>query len=248
MTIVTGGARGIGRSVGERFLSEGATVIIADRDGERAEKTASEVGERAFAHQVDVRRRPEVEELVRAVVERHGKLDVLVNNAAHARYAFALDLAEEDWDYTLDVSLKGYFLCAQAAARAMVPRRAGKIVNVSSISADVGLARTVAYGTSKGGVNAMTRIMAVELAEYSIQVNALAPGPVLTEFSREVVTEEGFELRRARIPLGRWGEPHDVAAAAAFLASADADWMTGEVVHVDGGYVVAGAMERRGDR
>lgn len=243
--VVTGSARGIGRAIAERLLVEGASVIVADRDREGAERTAADLGERARPHRVDITRRTEVEELVRATVEREGKLDVLVNNAAHARYDFALDLAEEDWDYTIGITLTGTFVCAQAAARVMAERGSGKIVNVSSISADVGLARTIAYGSAKGGVNAMTRILAVELAEYGIQVNAVAPGPVLTEFSREVVTEEGFELRRTRIPLGRWGEPEDIAAAVAFLASPDADWMTGEVVTLDGGYTILGAMERR---
>ena len=246
--VITGSARGIGRAIAERFLAEGAAVVIADRNGEAAEATASELGERAWAHQFDVTRRDEVEELVRAVAERAGRLDVLVNNAAHARYDFAVDLAEDDWDYTLEISLKGYFLCAQAAARQMLRQGGGKIVNVSSISAVVGLARTVAYAASKGGVDALTRVMAVELAQDNIQVNAVAPGPIATEFFLEVVSEEGIEQRKRRVPMGRLGEPKDIAGVAAFLASADSDWMTGTVVRVDGGYTVLGSMERRDDR
>lgn len=246
--IVTGSARGIGRAIAERLLSEGATVVIADRNGEAAEATASELGERAWAHRFDVTRRDEVKELVGTVAERADRLDILVNNAAHARYDFAVDLAEEDWDYTLEISLKGYFLCSQAAARQMLRQGGGKIVNVSSISAVVGLARTTAYAASKGGVDALTRVMAIELAQDNIQVNAVAPGPVATEFFLEVVSEEGIEQRKARVPMGRLGEPEDIAGVVAFLASADSDWMTGTVVRVDGGYTVLGAMERRDDR
>ena len=246
--IVTGGARGIGRAIAERFLEEGASVVIADRDGDTAERTASELGERAWAHQVDVTRRNDVGALVQAVADQAGRVDVLVNNAAHARYDFAVDLAEEAWDYTLEISLKGYFLCSQAAARQMLRQGGGKIVNVSSISAVVGLARTAAYAASKGGVDALTRVMAVELAQDNIQVNAVAPGPIATEFFLEVVSEEGIEQRKRRVPMGRLGEPKDIAGVAAFLASADSDWMTGTVVRVDGGYTVLGSMERRDDR
>jgi NAD(P)-dependent dehydrogenase (short-subunit alcohol dehydrogenase family) len=245
VSIVTGGARGIGRAIAERFVEEGATVVLADRNGEVAEKAASELGERARAHQVDVTRKAEVEGLVRSVAESYGRLDVLVNNAAHARYDFAVDLAEEDWDYTLEISLKGYFLCSQAAAQQMLRQGGGKIVNISSISAAVGLARTAAYAASKGGIDALTRVMAVELARDNININAIAPGPVETEFSREVVSEEGFAQRRARIPMGRLGQPVDVAEAAVFLASPESDWVTGTVLRVDGGYTILGAMERR---
>lgn len=245
--VVTGAARGIGRAIAERLLADGAAgVVVADRDADGAQRTAGELGERAWAHPVDVTRAPDLQALVDAVVERAGSLDVWVNNAAHARYDFAVDLPEEDWDYTTGISLKGYFLASQAAARQMLRQGHGKIVNVSSISAVVGLARTAAYAASKGGVDALTRVMAVELARDNIQVNAVAPGPIVTEFSREVVSEEGFRRREERIPIGRMGQPPDVAGVVAMLAGPDSDWMTGEVVRVDGGYSILGAMEPRG--
>ena len=243
--VITGGARGIGRAIAERFVEEGASVVLADRDAEAAERTASDLGDRAWGHKVDVTRRTEVEELVQAVAQRNGRLDILVNNAAHARYDFAVDLAEEDWDYTVDISLKGYFLCSQAAARQMLRQGSGKIVNVSSISAVVGLARTAAYAASKGGVNGLTNVMAIELARDNIQVNTIAPGPVETEFMLSVVSEAGLAQRRERVPMGRLGQPSDIAGAAVFLASADSDWMTGSEIRVDGGYTVLGAMEQR---
>jgi NAD(P)-dependent dehydrogenase (short-subunit alcohol dehydrogenase family) len=243
--VITGGARGIGRAIAERFVEEGASVVLADRDAEAAEKAASDLGDRAWGYKVDVTRRTEVEELVQTVAQRAGRLDILVNNAAHARYDFAVDLAEEDWDYTVDISLKGYFLCSQAAARQMLRQGSGKIVNISSIAAKVGLARTAAYAASKGGINALTHVMAIELARDNIQVNAIGPGPVETEFMLSVVSEAGLAERRARVPIGRLGQPSDIAGAAVFLASADSDWVTGSVLMVDGGYTVLGAMEQR---
>lgn len=243
--VVTGGARGIGAAIAARLLAEGAHVVLADRDGDAAAVTAERLGERASAHRVDVTSADDLAELVAAMTERHGRLDVWVNNAAHARYEFAVDLSQEDWEYTIGISLTGVFLGSQAAARQMLVQGSGKIVNISSISAVVGLARTAAYASSKGGVDGLTHVMAVELAPHNIQVNGVAPGPVRTEFFEEVVSADGIRRREERIALGRLGRPEDIAGAVAFLASADSDWMTGEVVRVDGGYSILGAMEHR---
>jgi NAD(P)-dependent dehydrogenase (short-subunit alcohol dehydrogenase family) len=133
---------------------------------------------------VDISQRPQVDRLIEVVEDRLGAPDILVNNAAHARYDFAVDLGDDDWDYTLGVSLTGTFTCAQRAARRMIDHGGGRIVNITSMAAHVALARTVAYAACKGAVEAMTRVMAIELAEYGVQVNAIAPGPVDTEFSR----------------------------------------------------------------
>lgn len=246
--VITGGARGIGRAIAERFVEEGAAVVLADRDIETAEQTAFELGEEAWAQAVDVTRKTEVEGMIRNVVERAGRLDVIVNNAAHARYDFVVDLAEEDWDYTVEISLKGYFLCMQAAARQMLNQGSGKIVNISSIAATLGFARSVAYSASKGGVDAITRVTAIELARDNIQVNAIAPGPTETEFMLSVVSESGLAQRRAGVPIGRLGHPTDVAGAAVFLASADSDWITGTVLQVDGGYTARGDTQERSGR
>jgi len=248
VAIVTGGARGIGRAIAERFAEAGAHVCVADRDRVGAERVAhalSASGAEAIGVAVDISDRAQIDDMIDVVAQRLGGLDVLVNNAAHARYDFAVDLDDEAWDYTVGVTLTGTFTCAQRAARRMITGRGGRIVNITSMAAHVALARTVAYASSKAAVEAMTRVMAIELAEYGVQVNAIAPGPVDTEFSREVVSEAGRAQRLSRLPSGRLGTPEDVAAAAVFLASPAAEWITGAVLAVDGGYTIAGAIESR---
>jgi NAD(P)-dependent dehydrogenase (short-subunit alcohol dehydrogenase family) len=247
VAVVTGAARGIGRAIADRLAGAGAAVVTTDidRDGARAAADALiAAGARAHAVAVDISRPESVETMMDEAESTYGALDILVNNAGHARYAFATDMAEPDWRYTVDVCLTGTFLCAQRAARTMQAAGYGKIVNISSISAHVGLARTAAYAASKGGIEALTRVLAVELAGDGVQVNAIAPGPVDTEFSREVVSEQGRAARLARLPAGRFGAVDDVAGAALFLVSSDSDWITGTVLIVDGGYTIEGASER----
>jgi NAD(P)-dependent dehydrogenase (short-subunit alcohol dehydrogenase family) len=250
VAIVTGAARGIGFAIARRLASAGATIVAADKDGAGAAAAAAALeaaGGRGLGVEVDISRAEQVDALMARTIDVYGALDVLVNNAAHARYDFAVDLDEADWRYTLDVSLTGTFLCAQRAARIMRRSGRGKIVNITSISAHVGLARTVAYAASKGAVEAVTRVLAVELAGDGIQVNAIAPGPVDTEFSREVVSEEGRAARIARLPAGRLGDPEDVAGAALFLVAPASNWINGTVLAVDGGFMIAGASEARGE-
>jgi gluconate 5-dehydrogenase len=238
--VVTGGARGIGRGIVEELMSNGLHAVVADRNEEDIEGMRRALGD-VSCHVVDVTSPTGVAKLFDSVRKDHGRLDVLVNCAARTVYGLASEFEEREWDETM-LSVKGYFLCSREAAKLMGVRRRGKIINISSIAAHVGLARTVAHATAKGGVEAMTRVLAVELAPYNVQVNAVAPGPVETPGSRAVLTEQELKQRRRRIPLGRLGSPRDVAGVVAFLASDRADWLTGSVIIVDGGYTILGTM------
>ena len=241
--IVTGAARGIGFAIARRFADDGAHVVIADVDEKRGVQAAEElndIGEGTFVH-CDVSERLDVRNLVAATLERYGDIDVLVNNAGIVHGADFLDLKEEDFDRVLSVNLKGSFLVGQAAARNMVERveaggPAGAIINLSSINAVVALPSQVPYSVSKGGVAQLTRVMALALAPHGIRVNAIGPGSIMTEMMENVNHEPGAKARvLSRTPLQRIGEPHEVASVAAFLASDEASYMTGQTLYVDGG-------------
>jgi 3-oxoacyl-[acyl-carrier protein] reductase len=182
-----------------------------------------------------------------SITARFGRLDVLVNNACAAKYEFVLEMSARDWDEAIAACLRSVFLCSRAAARFMHRQRSGKIVNISSMAARIGLARTSAYAAAKGGVEAMTRVMAVELAPFNVQVNALAPGPIDTEFSRRSLPDVVRAARLRRTPAGRFGTPEEVAATVSFMCSPAASWMTGAVVALDGGYTVAGSGSEQMD-
>ena len=239
VALVTGAQQGIGRAIALALAGAGADVAINwldDRAG--AERLAGEVGSlgrRAVLTRGDVSRAADAEAMVAAAVDNFGRLDVLVNNAGvYPRVEF-LAMREGDWDGVLDVNLKGGFLCAQAAARAMVRAgHGGVIVNISS-SAIRGQPLGVHYSASKAGVIGMTRAMALALAPHRIRVNAIAPGLTDTAQPRYGNTEAELEEMARQIPLGRMGRPDDVADVAVFLASDDARWITGQTLHVNGG-------------
>ncbi len=242
--IVTGGAKGIGRACAARFAAEGAIVIIADIDeeaGEIAEKAIREKGGIAEFRYCDVTRRLDVRNTVNAVVDAHGRLDFLVNNAGIVHAADFLELKEEDFDRVLSVNLKGAFLMGQAAARQMVAQveageSPGAIVNMSSVNAVLAIANQVPYTVSKGGLNQLTRVMALALAPYGIRVNAIGPGSIMTEMLATVATDETARHKMlSRTPLGRIGDPAEIAAIAAFLCSDDASYVTGQCIYADGG-------------
>lgn len=241
--IITGGAGGIGRAIAERFLREGANVVIADIDqagGQATEKDLSSLGKVRF-QKADVSRRLDVHNLVAAAIESFGDLDILVNNAGIVHHADFLELRDEDFDRVLSINLKGAFMAGQAAARFLVEKvqkggRAGAIVNMSSINAEVAIATQVAYSISKGGMNQLTKVMALALAPYGIRVNAIGPGSIQTDML--LATNDDPEARTrilSRTPLKRIGEPMEIASIAAFLASEDAAYMTGQTVYADGG-------------
>ena len=240
LAIVTGGARGIGREIAVTFARAGADLAIADILSEDLVAVSREIeglGRRVLADKVDVSKASDVTDFVSRVANEFGRIDVLVNNAAYIHYAGFLDFDEAEWDKVMAVSLKGYFLCGQAVAREMVKAGRGTIINIASIAGEVGVPMGAAYCTAKGGVISLTKLMATELAAQRIRVNAIAPGVVDTENVRSVVGDDGMKLREALVPLGRLGTTVDVAKAARYLASDDADFVSGHIMHVDGGFM-----------
>ncbi|WP_374663596.1 SDR family NAD(P)-dependent oxidoreductase [Ramlibacter sp.] len=233
--IVTGGAQGIGEACARRFARDDAQVVIADLDEARGQALAQELG--GLFVRCDVGDRAQVEALVAATLQRHGRIDVLVNNAGIFRAADFLEVTEADFDAVLRVNLKGAFLTGQAVAREMARAGRGAIVNMSSVNGTLAIPTIASYNVSKGGINQLTRVMALALAEKGIRVNAVAPGTIATELAaKAVLTSEEAKLRiMSRTPMKRLGEPGEVADAVAWLASDAASYVTGEIVVVDGG-------------
>src|SRR5262245_55588636 len=240
VAIVTGAARGIGRAVAERFVADGAAVLIGDCD-EGGGETARSLGEKCRFLRVDVGSADDAGRLVTEACTAFGAIDILVNNAGIVHTADFLDLKEADFDRVLRVNLKGAFLTGQAAARRMVEqvkagRPAGAIINMSSINAVVASPTLAAYCVSKGGIAQLTKVMALSLAPHGIRVNAIGPGSIMTDILKSVATDREAKRRLlARTPLGRIGEPDEIAAIAVFLASDDAAYVSGQTVYADGG-------------
>lgn len=241
--IVTGAGAGIGAAIADKLAAEGARVVVADRNLDGARETVGQLvaaGAEAFALEVDVSSATSAQDLIAECVSRLGGLDILVNNAGivHPADREVEDTAEEAWDTTLAVNLKGIFLCSQHAIPAMVASGGGAIVNVASIVALVGsFPAQIAYTASKGGVLSMSREMAVGLARRKIRVNSISPGWTATRMAMNLMADDpaAFELRRMHIPMGRMGTPAEIAAVAAFLASDEASYVTGQNFPVDGG-------------
>lgn len=244
VAIVTGGSRGIGRAIALAMAAEGARVAVNYVSNESA---ANEVvglinaqGGEAMAVKAHVASKSEVDAMVQAVVERFGRVDILVNNAGVCRFLDFFETTEEDWDWHQDINCKGVFLTSQACAREMRKTGGGRIVNVTSISGEKATnPRQVAYCTSKGAANMLTKVLALALAPYNITVNAVLPGTIETDINRDILSQPGArEEICANTPLKRLGEPEHVANAVVLLASDESDWTTGAELVVDGGFML----------
>ncbi len=238
VAIVTGAGRGIGEAIARRFAAEGARVAVVSRTESNSQKVADAIDAdhvgRARPYAVDVADFDAVQKVGEQILADFGRVDVLVNNAGITRDTLAMRMSSDDWDAVLDTNLKGAFNFTRSVLRAMVKRRSGRIVNISSVSGLMGLAGQANYAASKAGLIGMTKSIARELASRGITVNVVAPGFIETDMT-SVLSEEIRQGARAQIPLARFGAGEDIAATVAFLSSAEAAYITGQVLAVDGG-------------
>ena len=240
VAVVTGAGRGIGYHIAIGLAKYGADLVICSRTVSELEKTKVEIEKfdrRALIQKMDVCKISEIHDMVEAAVRFFGHIDILVNNAGVNVPQWAVDVNEETWDKIIDTNLKALFFCAQAVGKVMIQQRKGKIINVSSQTGTVAIPQRAAYCSSKGGVNLLTKVLAIEWAPYSINVNAIAPTFVETPFSKPMFEKEGFrEYVLGNIPLGRVGQPEDVIGAVIYLASEASNLVTGHVMLIDGGW------------
>jgi 3-oxoacyl-[acyl-carrier protein] reductase len=235
VALVTGGSRGIGRSIAEELSKMGATVIINYTSNvAAAEEARAACGEKALIMQFDVGSAESVDKAFEEIKQLHGKLDILINNAGVARDGLLMRFKNEDWDKTISTNLSGTFYCARAASKMMLRAKSGKIINISSVVGEMGNAGQSAYVASKAGVIGLTKTMARELSSRNITVNAVAPGFIETDMTHALSPELREEHFKA-IPLGRYGQPKEIADAVAFLASPRANYITGQVLGINGG-------------
>jgi L-rhamnose 1-dehydrogenase len=243
VAVVTGAARGIGRAIALRFGQEGAKTVVADIRDEQGLETVRSIeraGSQAIFVHTDVADAAQVQKMVDAAVERFDTIDILVNVAGICPFKEFLEMPEQLWEEVLDVNLKGYFLCSQAVAKVMVEQGVkGRIVNISSISSIVGGSSQAHYCASKAGINLLTASMAISLGPYGITCNSILPGTVETDINRDVLADPEFRAYwDKRAPLGRIGQPEDIAGPALFFASDDSAYCTGSTLVVDGGTLI----------
>jgi 3-oxoacyl-[acyl-carrier protein] reductase len=240
VALITGGARGIGREIALRFAKEGVDIAICDVNLEQAEETAEEIRKldrECLAFKTDVTESEQVQVMVDKILDKFSKLDILINNAGITRDNLILRMSEEDWDKVIAVNLKGTFVCSKVVSKVMLKQRFGKIVNIASIIGIMGNAGQANYAASKAGIIGLTKSVAKELAPRGICVNAIAPGFIKTEMTAKLPDEVRNKMLSA-IPLGRFGEPKDVADLALFLSSESSSYITGQVIQIDGGMLM----------
>lgn len=238
--VVTGAARGIGKAIAKKLASHGLNVVVSDILIDEAQEVARELeamGVKALAVKTDVSNKEDVENLIKTTVQELGSVDFLVNNAGITRDNLTIRMSEKEWDMVIDINLKGTFLCSQAAAKEMMRKRFGRIVNIASVSGILGTAGQANYASSKAGVMAMTKSFARELGKRNVTVNAIAPGFIMTEMT-ETLSEKVKEEYIANIPLARAGTPDDVADVVSFLISPSSSYITGTVINVSGGLLI----------
>jgi 2-deoxy-D-gluconate 3-dehydrogenase len=240
VAIVTGAGRGLGYHIALALANYGADLVVSSRTVLELERVGEEIeklGRRVLIQQMDVLKIPEIHTMVNVSVEAFGRIDILVNNAGINIPQWAVDVTEEAWDGIMDINLKGLFFCAQAVGKVMIQQKKGKIINISSQSGSVGLLRRAAYCASKGGVNLLTKVLAVEWAPHNGNVNAIAPTFIETPMTKPMFQDEDFrDYVLGNIPLGRVGKPEDVVGAVVYLASDASDLVTGHVLLIDGGW------------
>jgi len=241
VALVTGSSRGVGRAVALGYAGEGAKVVVNYTSNQKAANEVVQeiqaLGSDGIAVKADVAQKSEVENLVSAAVDKFGRLDILVNNAGFTRPSLMLKMSEDQWDQVVDIHLKGAFLCAQAAGIRMKEQNSGKIINVMSVAGLVGTVGQINYSAAKGGLLSMTKSIARELARYNVCCNVISLGIVATDMTKKIRSDEKLkEIYMNRILLKRFAEPKDISPAFVFLASDDSDYITGQLLCVDGGY------------
>jgi len=238
IVLITGGAQGIGKTIGLTLANEGAKIVLWDVNFEEVEKTSKEINQlyqvETTAYRVNVANYSEVEETVKKILDKFLKIDILVNNAGITRDNLILRMSEEEWDQVLAVNLKGVFNCTKAVGRVMLKQHSGKIVNIASVVGILGNPGQANYAASKGGVIALTKTCAREFASRGININAIAPGFIKTAIT-EKLDPKVKEILLDKIPLARFGEPEEVAKLVLFLVSDEANYITGQVISIDGG-------------
>jgi NAD(P)-dependent dehydrogenase (short-subunit alcohol dehydrogenase family) len=243
VAIVTGSSRGIGKAIAEAFAREGASVVINSRKMEDAKPTSDKInssGGKTIAIAGDVSKRQDIKIIIDETVKAFGKLDIIVNNAGIVTMEPFIDMEEENWDKVIAVDLKGTYMCSQEAARQMIKQNSiGKIINIASIAGAIGFVGTAHYSAAKAGVIELTKVMAIELAKYNINVNAIGPGIIDTDMTKDFLNDPTAKAQfLSRIPIGRIGKPEDIAPLAVYLASEESSYVTGETFYVDGGWLI----------